>query len=598
METNHKDLIEYIISLNLKTVMRLSFRKRILAYFLLVFVLYTVCIIYFEQEQEKEYRTAAIQARLDGYSELVHNYMDTNKLNAETLSEIVPIIESMPKDLRITIIDNDGKVMFDKDIANYNKLENHLDRVEIKGALYQPFGTNIRTSASNNIEYLYYAKHYSNYYVRVALPYNVTVKNLLHPDNYFIYTTIALFALVLILLYFATSRFSRSILDLKRLTRMVKDHEVLPKDIEFTDDELGDISKQLVTILEQKDKAKVTLETEREKLRKHFQYSEEGLGIFNADYRKIYVNTHFFQFANILTEGPTLNVDTIFDDESFAPIKTFLDNRREGEKNYSSQISKNGKIFLLKVIVFEDNSFEITIKDTTKIEKNRILKQEMTSNIAHELRTPVTALRGYLETLYEQELPQEKQKYFIEKTHQQAIRLSGLIEDVSLLSKIEEQSASYEKEKVTMSTIVDNVRINSIDRLKSNETKFVTNIADDVIVEGNYNLLFSSIQNLVDNSLNYAGKGAEIHIDCYNEDSEYYYFSYYDTGKGVDEEHLNKLFERFYRIDEGRDRNSGGSGLGLSIVKNALLLHKGKIQAKKHISGGLEFLFTIRKKNS
>lgn len=575
--------------------MRLSFRKRILGYFLLIFVLYTVCIIYFEQKQEKEYRTEAIQARLDGYSELVNNYIIKNKVADSELNNIKPIIESMPEELRVTVIDNDGKVIYDKNIENYNTLENHLDRVEIKGARYQPFGTNIRKSASTNEQYLYYAKYYVDHYVRVALPYNIHTKNLLDADNYFIYTTIILFALVLILLYFAASRFNRSILDLKKLTRLVKNHEDLPKGIEFTNDELGDISKELVTILEQKDKGKIAIEAEREKLRKHFQYSEEGLGFFNSDYEKVYVNTHFFQFANILTEGPMLNVNTIFEDESFKPIRYFLEERKDGEKNFSYQISRNGKAFSLKLIVFEDSSFELTIKDITKIEKNRILKQEMTSNIAHELRTPVTALRGYLETIYEQDLPQDKQRYFIEKAHQQSIRLSGLIEDVSLLSKIEEQSTVQEKEKVHLSNIANNVKINSIDRLKNNNSEFIIKIADNVIVDGNYNLLFSAIQNLVDNSLNYAGKGAEIHLECSSEDSDYYYFTFFDTGKGVNEEHLNKLFERFYRIDEGRDRNSGGSGLGLSIVKNALLLHRGKIQAKKHIGGGLEFLFSLRK---
>lgn len=575
--------------------MRLSFRKRILGYFLLIFVLYTACIIYFEQNQEREFRTEVLQERLDGYSELVHNYIQLSKLDATSLSELSPIVASMPLEVRITIIDNEGKVLYDKDVKNYNTLENHLDRVEIRGALYQEYGTNIRTSASTHEVYLYYAKHFPDYFVRVALPYNIHTISLLQADNYFIYTTIVLFALVLLLLYFAVNRFNGSILDLKNLTRKVKNHETLPKNMEFTDDELGDISKELITILEQKDKGKLAIEAEREKLRKHFQYSEEGLAIFDADFKKLYVNTHFIQYANILTEGPTLNVNTIFEDLSFQSIKEFLKERDKAQNNFSNKINKNGKTFSIKVIIFEDNSFEITIKDITKLEKTRVLKQEMTSNIAHELRTPVTALRGYLETIHEQNLPQEKQKSFVEKAFQQSIRLSNLIEDVSLLSKIEEQNSVFETEIIHIPNLIDNIRINSIDKLQTNDSQLFSNVKDDVDVKGNYNLIFSAMQNLVDNSINYAGKGVEIHIDCYNEDSQFYYFSYYDNGKGVGEEHLNKLFERFYRIEEGRERNSGGSGLGLSIVKNALLLHKGNIQAKRHTSGGLEFLFNLPK---
>lgn len=570
--------------------MRISFRKQIIGYFFLIFVIYSVCIVVIEQNQEKEYRTEAIQAQLDGYSELVHNYIQQNGQKVD----ISPIIAAMPKDLRVTIIDNDGKVTFDKNIENYNSLENHLDRIEIKGALYQSFGTNIRKSASTQEEYLYYAKHYANYFVRVALPYDVHTKSLLKTDNYFIYTTIILFLLVLILLYFAASRFNKSILDLRKLTRKVKNNEVLPSNIELKDDELGDISKELAKILVQKEKAQLAIEAEREKLRRHFQYSEEGLGIFDSNFQKIYVNTHFFQYANIIVEGPVLlNVNAIFEDQSFQPIKSFLNERKEGEKSFSNQIFKSGKIFSVKLNIFEDNSFEITIKDITKIEKNRVLKQEMTSNIAHELRTPVTALRGYLETIREQELPTEKQKYFIEKTYQQSIRLSNLIEDVGLLSKIEEQSSIYATESIRFADLINNVKINSIDRLKENDSQLIVNIDDTVLIKGNYNLLFSAIQNLVSNSLNYGGRGIEIHINCYNQDSDFYYFSYYDTGKGIEEIYLNKIFERFYRIDEGRNRDVGGSGLGLSIVRNIILLHKGEIQAKKHASGGLEFLFKL-----
>lgn len=575
--------------------MRFSFRKRILGSFLLIFVLYTACIIYFEQEQEKEFRTEVLQERLDGYSELVHNYIKQEKLNRDSISQIAPIVASMPHEVRVTIIDNEGKVLYDKDVKNYTSLENHLDRIEIRGALYQDFGTNIRTSASTHEEYLYYAKHFPDYFVRVALPYDVHTISLLQADNYFIYTTIVLFGLVLLLLYFAANRFNRSIVDLKNLTRKVKNHETLPKNMEFSDDELGDISQELITILDQKDKGKLAIEAEREKLRKHFQYSEEGLAIFDANFKKIYVNTHFFQYANFLTEGPTLNVDSIFEDEVFKSIKDFLAERQKGENNYSNKLTRNGKTFSIKIIVFEDDSFEFTIKDITKLEKTRVLKQEMTSNIAHELRTPVTSLRGYLETIHEQDLAADKLKSFIEKAYQQSIRLSNLIEDVSLLSKIEEQNAAFDTELVHIPNLIANIRINSIDKLQANKSTIITNLKDDIDVRGNYNLLFSAIQNLVDNSINYAGEGAEIHINCYNEDAGFYYFSYYDTGKGVDEEHLTKLFERFYRIDEGRARNSGGSGLGLSIVKNAILLHKGTIQAKKHMNGGLEFLFTLPK---
>lgn len=114
-------------------------------------------------------------------------------------------------------------------------------------------------------------------------------------------------------------------------------------------------------------------------------------------------------------------------------------------------------------------------------------------------------------------------------------------------------------------------------------------------IVGNYALLHSVFRNLIENSLRYAGEAARIKVECYNEDAAFCYFRYYDTGGGVGEEHLPRLFERFYRVGEGRTRDGGGTGLGLSIVRNAVLFHQGTISVRNRKTGGLEFLFTLKK---
>ena len=121
-------------------------------------------------------------------------------------------------------------------------------------------------------------------------------------------------------------------------------------------------------------------------------------------------------------------------------------------------------------------------------------------------------------------------------------------------------------------------------------------VPDGLKINGNSNLLYSIFSNLTDNAIKYAGDGISIKLNFINEDKNFYYFSFSDTGKGIeDEQHLPRLFERFYRISEGRTRETGGSGLGLSIVKNAVMFHKGVITAKNRKGGGLEFLFQLHK---
>ncbi len=575
--------------------MKLSYKKRVFFAFLIIYAAFSALIVYVEQKEEIRYKTQALENELDDYADIVHNYVKKYHLNDTNMSQIHELIDVLPEGARVTILKPDGTVVFDREVADVSTLENHSNRPEILRAQYQGQGSDIRMSTSVQQEFLYYAKSYEDSFVRMALPYNIEVQNLLKADNMFIYVVVGLFLLVLLLLNYAVSRFGKSITELKHFSSLVKNNTPLPKEIDFPEDELGAIGNELVEIFKQREKDKKQLEVEREKLIRHFKYSAEGFAIFSSEKKQQFCNSHFLQYLNLLIDDPALDANILFREEIFKPVTDFVDATDRKKSQNVFQINKNGRSFVIQTVIYEDKTFEVSIRDITQAEKTRLIKQEMTNNIAHELRTPVTSLRGYLETLAGTELSEEKRKQFTDRAYIQSIRLSNLIDDVSLLSKIEEPLSRFTFEEVNLSDIISEVRIDLADKIEQNNIKLNVSVRPDLKIKGNHGLIYSIFRNMIDNSINYAGDSTVINISNYLEDEKFVYFSYFDTGKGIDDKLLPRIFERFYRGDEGRTRESGASGLGLAIVRNAVLVHRGEIQAKNRVGAGLEFLFTLHK---
>ena len=235
-------------------------------------------------------------------------------------------------------------------------------------------------------------------------------------------------------------------------------------------------------------------------------------------------------------------------------------------------------------------------------QRNRQLKQEMTSNIAHELKTPVSSIRGYLEILLSDKPVDEAQRrHFLQRSYRQTLRLSDLIQDVSIINKLEESADLFPREAVDVSEVALEAAAELSDKAAAKGIA-IANHLPSMPLQGNRELLYCIFRNLIENSIAYAGEGIGIVMETYEPPkpathtaSPLYYIRYYDTGRGVPDEYLLKLFDRFVRIGEGRSRSDGGTGLGLSIVKHAVLFHGGEIYAKNRPEGGLEYYFSLKK---
>ncbi len=571
--------------------MKLTYRQRLFLYVAILFAIFAFGVFIFENSRERKFKTEALVEKLDAYAEIAHATIEWRSASEKKMA-LDSLMHLLPSNIRLSLIDNQGNVIYDNSVENLSVLQNHADRPEIVNVLKYKKGTDIRLSASTEQEYLYYAKKYGTDYIRVALPYDIQTQRFLKGDNLFLYFILAFFIVVLVFVNAIASRFGESIRQLRDFV-VSSDKDVTGSYI-FPKDELGEIGSKITESYLQLRDSKRTIDTEREKLLQHIHSSEEGICFFTYKREVEFYNGLFIQYLNTLTSEPQSEPHAVFTDEVFRSLNDYLSN--PGSSYFETVLSKYGKTFSLRVNIFEDKSFEIVINDITRLEKTRRLKQEMTGNIAHELRTPVTSIRGYLETVLEQPLDDEKKNYFTNKAFEQSIVLSELIQDMSLITKIEEAPQAFKLESVNINQLLKTLRNDLLIPLQDKDIDMTWNVSSDTLIYGSKNLLYSIFRNLVDNVIRYAGEQLSININLYREDENFFYFSFSDTGVGIDDEkHLSRLFERFYRISEGRSRDTGGSGLGLSIVRNAVAFHQGTIVAKNKKDSGLEFLFQLRK---
>ncbi|MFZ3210304.1 MAG: ATP-binding protein [Terriglobales bacterium] len=232
------------------------------------------------------------------------------------------------------------------------------------------------------------------------------------------------------------------------------------------------------------------------------------------------------------------------------------------------------------------------LHDVSEIERVEKTRRDFVANVSHELRTPLTSIQGYAETLLESAPAEGPDREFLEIIRKNAVRMATLSEDLLTLARVESGEVAFRFRAVAPAEMLEDVAKSFVEIARSKGVELIVEVPTARAVEADTDAVHQVLANLIDNALKYASTGGKIVLGACDADAGVEFYVR-DFGPGIASEHLPRLFERFYRVDKARSRESGGTGLGLAIAKHIVRAHGGAIRAESTLGHGSTFLFTL-----
>ena len=332
---------------------------------------------------------------------------------------------------------------------------------------------------------------------------------------------------------------------------------------------------------------------EEERLKTLVETMGSGLLMMNREGQVIIVNRHFLKSYE-MTYDETIGKSFLVLDLP-KPLKEFIDHVFFTEQPERKQMSihlgnevKHKAVFGAPVVGEHGKWLGVVIvqHDITELLRLEQIRKDFVANVSHELRTPITSIKGFSETLLDGAYKDETMLLsFLEIIYKESERIQILVNDLLELSKMERQGYEIHKSNVSIQNVLVRVVEISSQKIDEKNIQVIVNLENDVIVLGEENRLIQIFMNLINNSIMYSQTESNLMINVYKQ-NQYGVVEVIDEGIGIDQVDINRVFERFYRVDTARSRNSGGTGLGLAIVKHLVELHQGKIEVESELGKG------------
>jgi two-component system phosphate regulon sensor histidine kinase PhoR len=491
---------------------------------------------------------------------------------------------------RATVIDPTGKVLADSE-ADPGTMENHAHRREFVSALAGEVGLDERKSQSLGVPFLYVAAPVSGGAVRLAYPLpeiEITDRPL---RVALFWGSFAAFVFALMVATAASQYVGRRLQRIVNFAERVAGGDLTARIASTSTDEIGQMALALDKTTRRVEESYARVQTSQRELETLLNSMHDAVVAVDVDGRIQWANR---SMDRLLLRAARLNaplIDSVRDPDFLAAMQDAA--RYQVVRSARANTIASGRTFDVTAAPMPGGGAVAVLRDLTETERMEKSRRDFIANVSHELRTPLTSIQGYTETLLDSPIADNHVREFLEIIRKNAARMSRLTEDLLTLARVESGEQRFDIQRVSAEELLQDALESFRDVARSYGAELVIeNSVPGANVNANREAIHQIFSNLIENALKYAASGKKVILGARAAEGSVEFYVQ-DFGSGISSEHLPRLFERFYRVDKARSRESGGTGLGLAIAKHIVLAHGGTIRAESELNHGSTFLFTL-----
>jgi two-component system phosphate regulon sensor histidine kinase PhoR len=557
---------------------------KLLGAFLLVIAAATVTLDFSIRRAWEKSLLQEIERNLRQKTVLFANRVNTDRQNP--VSEIVAQ-EGQAAGARATVIDVKGTVLADSE-ASAASMENHATRPEFVAALRGEVGSDTRRSQTVGVPFLYVAAPVAGGAVRLAYPLSDVEASVSQVRRTLLVSSLLAFAVALLISGIAARSTARRLKRIVSFADRIAEGDLTARIEETSFDEIGKVASALDKTAHQLEASFAALQTSQRQLETLLNSMQDAVIAVGPDRRVQWANQSMDKLQR--TRVHALLVETVRDPDFLKAVHSASESRKPSGGRAASIVP--GRTFDVTAAPLPGGGAVAVLRDLTERERAEKTRRDFIANVSHELRTPLTSIQGYTETLLDSGPENDHTRDFLEIVRKNASRMARLTEDLLTLARVESGEQRFSLQPVSPSDLVHEAARDFREIAKAHSVELQIENGALPSVNADSEALHQVFSNLVDNALKYGASGGRIIIGARSSPLGVEFYVR-DFGPGISSEHLPRLFERFYRVDKARSRESGGTGLGLAIAKHIVLAHGGTIRAESELNHGSAFLFTL-----